>query len=267
MPSLIAIEIGNKMNQEFIRKLKRGALQLGTIISLPSPEIAEIYSWAGFDWLFLELEHSVLSLKDAQTMLQTTSQIPFVIRVPLIDEVWIKKALDIGPAGLIIPQIQTADDVERVIELCKYPPQGKRSVGIARAQGYGEKFHEYVSNANKNTAVIIMIEHKNAVKNIDDIIKVRGIDCLFIGPYDLSTSMNKAGQTTDPDVQNAISKVKERAMQAKIPLGIFGATVEAVKPYIQMGYKLIAIGVDTMLLSKSAKEILVKCKDIEQDDG
>ncbi len=255
------------MDIKFRQKLKDRKLQIGTIQSLPSPEIAEIFSGAGLDWLFLELEHSVMSLGDAQTIVQASSHMPVVIRVPLIDEIWIKKALDIGPAGIIIPQVQTADDAKRVMELCKYPPQGKRTVGIARAQGYGEKFQEYVSNANENTAVILMIEHINAVKNIADIINVAGIDCLFIGPYDLSTSMNKPGQTTHPDIQSAIAQVKENAERANIPLGIFGATSEAVGPYIQSGYTLIAVSVDTMMLGKVAKEIREKCSDYEGAGG
>ncbi len=248
------------MDSKFRQKLKDRKLQVGTIQSLPAPEIAEIFSGAGLDWLFLELEHSVMSLGEAQTIVQASSHMPVVIRVPLIDEVWIKKALDIGPAGIIIPQVQTADDAKRVMELCKYPPQGKRTVGIARAQGYGEKFQEYVSNANENTAVILMIEHINAVKNIADIINVAGIDCLFIGPYDLSTSMNKPGQTTHPDIQSAIAQVKENAERANIPLGIFGATVEAITPYVQNGYTLIAVGIDTMLIGKAAKDITKSLK-------
>lgn len=255
------------MDSKFRQALKDRKLLVGTIQSLPTPETAEIFASAGLDWLFLELEHGVMSLGEAQTVVQASSQMPVVIRVPLIDEVWIKKALDIGPAGIIIPQVQTADEAKRVMELCKYPPAGKRTVGIARAQGYGAKFQEYVSNANEHTAVILMIEHINAVKNIADIIDVPGIDCLFIGPYDLSASMNKAGQTMDPDVQRAIAQVKEQAERADIPLGIFEATSEAVKPYIQNGYTLIAVSVDALMLGKAAKEIIEKCSDVKGTDS
>lgn len=249
------------MKETFKRQLNRGDLLFGTIITIASPEIGEIYSLSGFDWLFIDLEHSVLSLKDAQLILQSTaSQTPCLVRVPSIDKAWIKKALDIGPSGIIIPQVQTAEEVRKAIQLCKYPPEGERSVGIARAQGYGEKFQEYVANANDDTAVIIQIEHKNAVNNIEDITKIKGIDCLFIGPYDLSTSMDKTGLTTDPDVQNAIMQVKESAQRANIPLGIFGATVEAISPYVQNGFTLIAVGIDTMLIGNTAKDITKNLK-------
>jgi len=252
------------MKESFRRKLNRGDLLIGTIITIPSPEIGEIYSFSGLDWLFIDLEHSVLSIKDAQMILQSTSsQTPCLVRVPSIDKAWIKKALDIGPSGIVIPQAKTAEEVKKAVQLCKYPPEGLRSVGIARAQGYGEKFQEYVSSANDDVAVIIQIEHIDAVNDIEDIIKVKGIDCLFIGPYDLSTSMNKVGLTTDPDVQNAIMQVKKSAEKAKIPLGIFGGTVEAVMPYVQRGYTLIAVGIDTMLICKAAKDIAENLKNFK----
>ncbi len=249
-------------------KLNRGELLIGTIITLPSPEIAEIYSKSGFDWLFIDLEHSVLNLKDAQIILQAASpQTPCLVRVPNIDEVWIKKALDIGSSGIIVPQVKTAEEAQKVISLCKYPPDGLRSVGIARAHRYGESFLEYVAAANEDTAVIVQIEHIDAVKNIEDILKVAGIDGLFIGPYDLSASMGKIGLTDDPEVQDAIVQVKKRAEQVKIPLGIFSATIEAAIPYIQDGYKLLAVGIDTMLISHTAKNIIGSLRKYSKDGG
>ncbi len=256
------------MNETFKKRLNRGDLLIGTIITIASPEIGEIYSGAGFDWLFIDLEHSALSVKDAQVILQSTSLgTPCLIRVPSLDDIWIKKALDIGASGIIIPQVKTAEDAQKAVQLCKYPPEGFRSVGIGRAQGYGENFQEYVINANDNIAVIIQIEHKDAVKNMGDIIKVAGIDSVFIGPYDLSASMNKIGRIADADIQNAIAQVKEIAERANIPLGIFGATVDAVRPYIMNGYTLVAIGIDTMLISNAAKGMIEKIKHIGGNIG
>ena len=134
------------MNLNFKQKLARGDLLVGSIITMPAPEISEIICEAGFDWLFIDLEHSVMGVKEAQVLLQAASpNTACLVRVPAIDEVWIKKVLDIGPAGIIIPQVKTAEQVARVVQLCKYPPQGVRSVGIARAHGYGQKFQEYVA--------------------------------------------------------------------------------------------------------------------------
>ena len=245
------------MNRTFKQKLVGGELLVGSVITLSSPEISEIFSDVGFDWLFIDLEHSALGFKEAQVLLQSAlPQTTCLIRVPSLDEMWVKKALDIGSSGVIIPQIKTAEQVARVVQLCKYPPQGTRSVGIARAHGYGQKFQEYVSTANDQTAIVIQIEHIEAVKNIEAIVSVPGIDCLFIGPYDLSASMGKTGLTTDPEVQNAIEQVKQAAQQAQIPLGIFGTTASAVQPYIQDGYRLIAVGMDASLLGNAAKTIV-----------
>ncbi len=249
------------MNASFKKKLIEKELLLGTILTLPSLEIVEIVCQAGLDWLFIDLEHSTLNIRDAQLMMQVAGpETPGLIRVPVNDETWIKKALDTGAAGIIVPQVKTAADVQCAVEFCKYPPKGLRSVGIARAQGYGEKFQDYVASANHDIAVVIQIEHIDAVANIEEILAVPGIDCLFVGPYDLSASMGKTGRTTAPEVQAAISKVKQAATRANMPLGIFGPAAEAVNSYIQDGYTLIAVGIDTMLLGKAVKEMMAALK-------
>ncbi|MCP3954649.1 MAG: 2,4-dihydroxyhept-2-ene-1,7-dioic acid aldolase [Desulfobacterales bacterium] len=232
-------------------------LLIGTILTLPSTEIVEIVCQAGLDWLFIDLEHSALSIQDAQRMLQVAGpEIPGLIRVPSNDDVWIKRVLDIGATGIIVPQVNTAADTKRTVRFCKYPPEGSRSVGIARAQGYGDKFQDYVALANQDITVIIQIEHIDAVENIDKILAVPGIDGLFVGPYDLSASMGKTGLTTDPEVQTAIAKVKKAASQINLPMGIFGPTAKTVHPYIEAGYTLIAVGIDTMIVGKAVKEIV-----------
>jgi 2-dehydro-3-deoxyglucarate aldolase len=249
------------MQENFKEKLARHDLLVGTIVTLPSPEIAEIFCGAGFDWLFVDLEHSTLSIRDAQVVLQAAApKVPCVVRIPSNDEVWIKKALDIGSAGIIVPQVRTAEEAQRAVRLCKYPPAGSRSVGIARAQGYGQKFQEYVASANDEIAIIIQIEHIDAVNNLEEILNVAGIDCLFVGPYDLSATMGKIGDSGHVDVQSAISQVTQCAQRAKMPLGIFGATVAAIKPYIDNGYTLIAVGIDTLLLGNAAQSITAAVK-------
>jgi 2-keto-3-deoxy-L-rhamnonate aldolase RhmA len=239
------------------RKILRRDLLIGSIITLPSPEVSEILSLSGVDWLFVDLEHSALSVRDAQAILQAAMpKTHCVIRVPSNDEAWIKQCLDIGAEGILVPQIRTPSDARRAVQFCKYPPEGSRSVGIARAQGYGAEFQQYVASANDEIAVILQIEHMEAVDNIELICDVSGFDALFVGPYDLSASMGKMGLTTDPDVQKAISHVTQCATQANIPLGIFGISEEAVIPYIENGYSLIAVGIDTMLLGEAAVKII-----------
>ena len=127
-------------------------------------------------------------------------RIPCIVRVPASEEIPIKKTLDIGAAGIIAPQTNTEEQVESVVRYCRYSPQGSRGVGLSRATTYGLGLTDYVGSANDTVAVIVQAEHIDAVENIEAIVKVEGVDAIFIGPYDLSASMGKMGQVTDPAV-------------------------------------------------------------------
>ncbi|MFH1155485.1 MAG: aldolase/citrate lyase family protein [Pseudomonadota bacterium] len=244
------------MTQEFRKRLLEKNLLAGTILTLASPELSEILSTSGFDWIFLDLEHSALGVKDAQVLIQAgAGRVPYVVRVPANQEDWIKKCLDCGAAGIMVPQVKTAAEAGQAVSLCRYPPQGIRSVGIARAQGYGQSFGDYVARANDEVAVIIQIEHVDAVNRIDDILDVPGIDAVFVGPYDLSASMGRTGQVTDSEVVGAIGRVTDSALGRGITLGIFGADSGSVKPWIAAGYTLVATGIDTQIFSKAARLI------------
>jgi len=245
------------MVESFRKRLVGGDLLLGTIVSLPSSEVAELLAHLGFDWLFIDMEHGALDILTAQKMLQAASPfIPCAVRPPSSDEVWIKKCLDIGPSGIVVPLIKSKEEAADVIQRAKYPPLGSRSVGIGRAHTYGVQFQEYIATANEDVAVILQIEHIDAVENIDEIVKISGIDGFFVGPYDLSASMGKIGKVEDDDVQEAIARVRDSAAAANIPIGIFTATGTGAKPYIEQGYRLMASGLDSMLLAGAAKELL-----------
>ena len=243
------------MKVPFKEKLRQDVPLVGIIQTLASSEITEIIAAAGFDWLFVDLEHGTLGIREAQVLLQAANPaLDCLVRVPANQEDWIKKSLDIGADGIIIPQIHSAREAARAVASCKYPPQGNRSVGIARAHGYGPHFDQYVANANDEIAVVLQIEHSQAVANIDAIAGVPGIDALFVGPYDLSASMGKPGRVNDADVQRAIAAVKECADAVGLPVGIFAADPVAARACMAAGYKLIAVGMDTLLLGKAARE-------------
>ena len=173
---------------------------------------------------------------------------PCIVRVEASAEVPIKKALDIGAAGIIAPMVNSAEQAEQVVRWAKYAPLGTRGVGIGRAHGYGAKFQEYVQHANENVAVIVQAEHIDAVNNIEKIVQVAGVDAVLVGPYDLSASLGRLGEVRHPEVVAAIEHVTQVCQAAQMPLGIFGLSAEAVKPYIERGYTLITVGVDTVLL-------------------
>jgi 2-dehydro-3-deoxyglucarate aldolase len=244
------------MKETFLSRLKRGDLLIGTLVTLASLETAEIMAEAGFDWLFVDMEHSTLSPPQAQAILQSVGErVDCILRVPLNDEIWIKKALDTGAAGILVPQVNVIEDARRAVRYSKYPLQGSRSVGIGRAQGYGAKSQEYLDRANASTAVIVQAEHIDAVKNIEAIVSVDGIDAVLVGPYDLSASMGLMGQVDSPEVQSAIEIIRQTCQNHGMPHGIFATKVERAKAYMQQGYNLIACSGDTLMLAQAAAEI------------
>jgi len=227
------------------------------MVTLSCPEVAEVLAGAGFDWLFIDSEHSPLEAQSMQALLQGAGPAtPCLVRVSSSGELPIKKALDIGAAGIIAPQVNSAEQAEAVVRFSKYSPEGARGVGIGRAHGYGLRFQEYVATANESVAVIVQAEHADAVQNIESIVRVPGIDGVLVGPYDLSASLGKLGQIDHPQVTSAIDRVTQACRKADVRLGIFGTSSDAVRPYIEKGYTLITVGVDTMMLGQAAKTML-----------
>lgn len=246
----------------FRQRLRSHAISLvGTIVTLPCAEIADALSRLSFDWLWLDLEHGNLDVRDAQMLVQAISdRCAAIVRIPTQDEVWLKKVLDIGIDGIIVPQVKTAEEAQRIVNLCLYPPQGIRGVGIARAQGYGISFQEYVQQANDRTAIILQIEHIDAVKNIDEILAVEGVDAVLIGPYDLSGSLHKLGKVQDAEVVDTIHSILQACKQHNLPAGIFCATPEQAAHWQKAGVNLLAIGTDITFLWRAAQQALLDFK-------
>ncbi len=249
------------MASNFKARLANGEKLFGTMVTLPTPAAAEILADAGFDWLFIDGEHGPLETSELLAILQTVGdRVACIVRVPESGEVPIKKVLDLGATGVIVPQVNTAEQAADVVRYSKYAPDGNRGVGLARAHGYGMKFSEYIEAANDQTVVIVQAEHATAVDNIESILKVPGIDAVLLGPYDLSASLGKMGQVDDPVVTSAIDRVTTACQNAKIPLGYFGVTAAAVQKYIDGGYTLIVAGVDTLFLGQAASSLLAELK-------
>ncbi len=240
---------------------KEGKALIGTIQTLPALEITEMLADAGFDWLFIDMEHTTLDIPAVQRILQTAKdRIAGIVRVPCAEEAWVKRALDAGAKGLIFPPVNTVEQAEKIVKLCKYPPEGTRSVGLARAHSYGVRFNQYVEAANRDTAVIIQVEHIEAVRNIEAIVQVPGIDALFIGPYDLSASMGKIGQVSDPEVVEKIEIALSAGLKAGLAVGIFTLAPMDIQDFINKGYTLLTLGIDVTFFSGAVQQALSEAK-------
>src|SRR5258708_265414 len=240
------------MKESFASKLRvqpsvAGRPVIGTILSLEAPEVAEMLVACGFDWLFIDMEHGPYSVRSLQLMLQAIpDSCSAIVRVPENSPVWIKKVLDTGCDGIIVPLVNSAAEALAAVQAAKYPPLGTRGVGIARAQGYGMQFAEYVKAANDHVALIILIEHREAAPNIDAILDVPGIDGVQIGPYDLSGSLNMLGEVGSEPVQTMLGQIK-RACQAKsIPVGMFGLNPETMVRELNDGCRFVVVSVDSV---------------------
>jgi len=230
---------------------------IGTLVTTASPEVAEVLALAGFDWLFIDLEHGSLSLQDAQRAIQAVAGRCFtVVRVADGTAENVKRVLETGCDGIIAPHVSSVAEARRIVALAKYPPLGERSVGLGRAQGYGLTFAEYIASANDRIAVIVQAEHSDAVANVDDILGVQGIDAIFVGPYDLSGSMGLLGQVSDARVVAAIEKVRVACAASKMPFGIYYGTAEQAAAAIEAGARIVAVGTDLMHIANSARTVL-----------
>jgi 2-keto-3-deoxy-L-rhamnonate aldolase RhmA len=221
-----------------------------------TPPVAELLAEVGFDWLFVDAEHAPFGTSHMQALMQAAGATPCVVRLAAGEDLHVKRALDIGAAGVIAPQVNSADHAGRIVQAAKYAPVGQRGLGSARAHRYGLKVREYMESANEDTAVIVQAEHEDAVRRIRDIVRVPGVDGVLIGPYDLSASLGLPGKVDHPVVRDAIARVRTACLDAGIPIGIFGLDAAAVKPYIEQGFTMIVVGVDTVLLGQAAATLL-----------
>lgn len=245
------------MFHDFRARLLRKERLIGTMVTLAAPELAELLSSVGFDWLFLDAEHGALAARDLQALVQAAgATTPCVVRVEAAAEVPIKKALDIGAAGVIVPQVNSAAQAREVVRFAKYSPQGARGVGVTRAHGYGLRLREYLRDANDQVAVIVQAEHIDAVDRIEEIVRVPGVDAVMVGPYDLSASLGRMGEVDHPEVLAAIDRVTKACRDAGVPLGYFGVSAAAIQPYAARDYTLLVAGTDTLLLGQAAQGIL-----------
>lgn len=245
-------------------KLKSNELTIGSWVTIGHQSIVEIMASAGFGWLTVDMEHSVIDLQLAQHLIGhiQANNMQALVRVSKNEEVIIKRIMDAGADGIIVPMINSKQDAEQAVNYVYYPPVGKRGVGLARAQQYGIGFDNYKKWLKEKAVVIAQIEHIDAVTNIEEIINVKGIDGIMIGPYDLSGSMGMPGEYDKKEVKQAIARVEKACKKHKKPLGfhVIQPDYKKLKEKIAAGYTFLAFSLDFYFLGNKAREEMGKLK-------
>lgn len=247
-------------------KLNNREFTVGSWITLAHPAIAEIMARAGFDWLTVDLEHSVITIREAEELIRVINLCGVVplVRLSSNDPVQIKRVMDAGAHGVIVPMVNSVEEARKAVESVRYPPEGKRGVGLARAQGYGSSFEKYKEWLNQDAIVIVQVEHIKAVENLDAIMSVEGVDGFIVGPYDLSGSLGVPGQFDNELMIEAMNKIKTfMKSSSKIPgYHVVEPDVDQLQQRVQEGYRFLAYSVDIRMLDTCCRSAIRNIKDL-----
>ena len=230
---------------------------LGTWIQIGHGAVAEVLANAGYDWVAADCEHTDIDVAlytDLCRGMFGRGAVPMA-RVRENDTLAIRQMLDAGAMGVIVPLVNSADEAARAVAAAKFPPMGIRGFSFSRMNDWGNRFDDYTAHANDDIAVVVMIESKQAVENIDSILEVEGVDGVFLGPYDLTGSYGVVGQTSHPEVLAACRKVVEACTRhgKSSGLHVVDPAPEKIKQAISDGFTFIALGVDTVFLNQAAQ--------------
>ena len=245
------------MQNELKKKLINCEITIGSWITLGSTAITEIMAKAGFDWLVIDLEHSTISIEMAGEMIRIIdlAGVTPLVRLTSNDPDQIKRCLDAGAHGIIVPMVNSSLEAKNAVSAMHYPPKGNRGVGLGRAQGYGANFSQYINWQKDSSVLIVQIENKKAIDNLIDILKVPGVDGVLIGPYDLSCSLGIPGKFKDPVFLNSMETISKVGSKLGIPGGIHivEPDLDLLKKSIKNNHKFIAYSVDCRILEVGSR--------------
>ena len=249
------------MKNKLRRALLQRELTLGSWVQIGHPAVAEVLARAGFDWVCVDLEHGAIDLEGTAALFRSLGDsgcVP-VARLPANDPIWIHRVLDAGAGGLIIPMVKTAAEAEAAVREAKYPPRGARGFGYSRANGHGVDFADYIASANDEIAMIMQIEHKDALGNLEAILAVDGVDGVFIGPLDLSGSMGITGQLEHPQMVAALAQYRAVCSAHRKAAGMHLVRPDAagIRRALEEGYTMLALGLDNVFLQEGARAALL----------
>ena len=252
---------------ELKNNLRNRKTIFGGWTSLGHPQVSEMLACSGVDFIGIDIEHSTISQEQSQAIIAAchSSGVSCLPRVATHSQESIKRLLDSGADGIIVPTVETPEQVEKLIEWMKYPPLGKRGYGIARAQGYGHNFEEYTTNWNDASILIIQIESISAVENIEELLKFDEIDGAMIGPYDIAGSLGIPGQIDHEKVRNAGQLVVDTCRKFGKACGTqdIDPTSERVQAAIDSGYTFVVLASDVFILWKwgeKMKKVVEDCR-------
>jgi 2-dehydro-3-deoxyglucarate aldolase len=238
------------------KKLSNNELTIGSWITIGHPAIAEILANAGFEWLVIDIEHTTIDLSMVQVLITAIQSkgLAALVRVSKNEEVVIKRVLDAGADGIIVPMVCSATEARQAVDYAKYPPTGKRGVGLARAQKYLTNIDPYKEWVEQNLVIIAQIERIDGINNLQEIISVDGIDGTIIGPYDLSGSLGIPGHFEDTVVVDALNKYKDISQIHNFSMGfhVVDTNPSKVQKKIDEGYRFIAYGTDFLFMENGA---------------
>ena len=260
-----------KKSKTLKQKIINRDITIGSWITIGNNTIAEILANAGFDWLVVDLEHTTISLEQAGEIIRTIelSGVPSLVRLTSNNENQIKRVMDAGAQGIVVPMVKNTKDAVSAVAATRYPPLGNRGVGLARAQQYGASFKEYLAwqaDINSGPVVIVQIEHIDAVDNLKEILSVSGVDAFIIGPYDLSCSMGIPGEFENPEFIKTMERIVKISseLNAVSGLHVVEPDKEKLSKAIEAGHKFIAYSVDIRMLDVAARNGLDEYRGIKR---
>ncbi|NMB15789.1 MAG: 2-dehydro-3-deoxyglucarate aldolase [Firmicutes bacterium] len=241
-----------------VKAMMQEKAAIGTFLTLGSPAVSEMLADVGYDFVIIDTEHGPLSVESAMAHMQALGKGPCVpfIRVAWNDVALIKRALDIGAYGVVVPMVNTAEEARRAVSYSKYHPLGMRGFGAARATTYGRDMKSYLDKANEEVLLFVQVEDIRAVENVGEIVSVPGLDGIFIGPGDLAASMGRMGNWQHPEVKQAIDKAIKAGLDAGLFVGIWADTPAAAKERIEQGCRFVAVSLDTIMFIQASSAIL-----------
>jgi 4-hydroxy-2-oxoheptanedioate aldolase len=243
-------------NNTVREKLHAGQAVIGLQMGLGSPAVAEMMGYVGFDWLVIETEHNAIDFSGVEHMLMamnSTDVVPLV-RTPSGDPTIILRALDSGAMGLLVPMLRTAEEAAAVVAATRYPPHGIRGFGPLRASQYTMDYPDYLARANDNILVSFILETKEALENLEEIMAVPGVDALYFGLFDLCISMGlNPMEMPFPEIEDAMARAVELSRKTGVAVGVGVGSPEDLQKRLDQGMRFITYGTDYILLQGAAK--------------